>query len=141
MAAWGELRQLEALLASLRATIAAGPAQPPLASVLRAPTFLATLTEVLPAVTNKQAHPEINKRHPRGPLLHFTQVRARTAFTGTCCMSNRLRGSETCLQVVRALPPGQAPAMVRFVAEGLPLLLDGDANSSVLGEVQLLQHT
>ena len=91
VAAWGELRQLEALLASLRATIAAGPAQPPLASVLRAPTFLATLTEVLPVTTNKQAHPEINKQHPRGPLLHFTRVRACTAFSGTCYMSNRLR--------------------------------------------------
>jgi hypothetical protein len=31
--------------------------------------------------------------------------------------------------------------MVRFVAEGLPPLLDGDVNSAVLGEVQLLRHT
>ena len=47
VAAWGELRQLEALLVSLRAALAAEPAQKPLAPVLAAPAFLATLAEVL----------------------------------------------------------------------------------------------
>jgi hypothetical protein len=68
VAAWGELRQLEALLASLRATIAAGPAQPPLASILCARAFLATLAKVL-AVTMSNLIHDFSLSASLGPSL------------------------------------------------------------------------
>lgn len=87
VAAWGELRQLEALLASLRATIAAGPAQPPLASVLRAPAFLANLTEVL-AVTLLKGWTRPIKQQFLEAFLRCNSMQPGAALSGVRCTSS-----------------------------------------------------
>jgi hypothetical protein len=133
VSAWGELRQLEALLASLRTAVVAGPPHTPLASVLDAPAVLATLAEVLLNSLSIMGHvPCCRRKAGAGPPHRCMKLAGR--FSIHVCWVLR-HNSKCVLQVMRALPARQAPAMVRFVAEGMPALMDGEPNTAVLGEV------